>query len=329
MNLHICYEVDHLQSLIATAAHSNNQAELQRLSQALERAAGVIKSWSMGSGGKATLSLAALGVLEVPAEKMAQLPEVRRQFESLCSATISIGVGMELNEAYVAMQVAQRRGGDQIALYMPEMENELAETDHLDKAEGPPAPPEPQQSASDTQPPPPGDEPSPEPAQEASGPPNDAQEAPSDPKAAVVQALNQLKGQKEQIEHLKETNPEAYKAIVSTIQAMILMAQGIADEAPEGAQKSEESFGESHPPEESSSAEAEELDKNGLPMPKKPLKRQHIVYPVGAIKEGKIKVAHMDPQSKEKTGEGWSEVRSGQVLSEDGHATSSRDQNGK
>jgi hypothetical protein len=212
MHIFLVWEVDHLSNVLAGALASNDRATLASLSHDSQKAANLVKSWCLRSGGTPVMDHPAIGVLEMPADRMTQLPEIRRQFEQLCSATMSVGVGMELSEAYVALQVAQRRGGDQIALYVPEMQEELVATGHLEKAE-------PESTEAPAAPADPGAKP---------------EEPKGEPKAAIAQALMELKANAQALEHLKETNPEAFKAVVDTVQAMITMAQGLTDEESSG-----------------------------------------------------------------------------------------------
>lgn len=77
----------------------------------------------------------------------------------------------------------------------------------------------------------------------------------------------------------------------------------------------------------------EELEKGKLPLPENAPKHTHREWPVGTVKDsspggtrevGKVKVQHPE------TGKtGWVQVRAGQVLSNDGHAISSRNPGGK
>lgn len=77
----------------------------------------------------------------------------------------------------------------------------------------------------------------------------------------------------------------------------------------------------------------EKIEKGKLPLPENAPKHVQHQYPVGAVKDsgpggtrdvGKVKVMHPE------TGKtGWVEVRAGQVLSQDGHAISSRNPGGK
>ena len=63
--------------------------------------------------------------------------------------------------------------------------------------------------------------------------------------------------------------------------------------------------------------------KGELPMPDPGPMTHHLNLPVGSSKDGKIKVRHADGHA------GWVEVRSGVVMSQDGHAISSLNPGGK
>lgn len=68
---------------------------------------------------------------------------------------------------------------------------------------------------------------------------------------------------------------------------------------------------------------APSLKKSKLPIAKSPPKKKKVILPVGTEVSGKIKVRHEDGSV------GWVQVRSGRVMSEDGHPISSRNQKGK
>lgn len=66
----------------------------------------------------------------------------------------------------------------------------------------------------------------------------------------------------------------------------------------------------------------DELQKGKLPMPENAPKHK-FKHPVGASKDGKVKIRHQDGTSS------WVSVRAGQVLSNDGHPISSRNPDGR
>lgn len=398
MKVYVAWSVDHLEGLTAAALMSNNVEELRRISGDIRRASENIKAWAMASGGSPVLDLSILGVVMVPPDKMTELPSISQRFRDISEGSISIGVGMALSEAYIAMKHSQTGGGDRISLYDPSMEEhqEPAPADPqaalqaLGKADGQnqQQPEDPQDqvtgyadnpsdfgldgddiyadantaeqateqassassaSASAMEPPK---------AMSASQPQQGGQQEQAqgdeeDPRTAVVQALEKIKQQAPVLEQMKTTNPQAFDAVKSVVAAMILMAQGMAAEMEDGDEekevnKSEPSdlvqYLESDDGHEhewgkdeagdyclkcGSDKEAIELAKAGLPMPKATPKRIVHPWPVGTVKEGKVKVAHVDPNTNAQTGTGWKEVRAGMVMAPDGHPTSSRNPNGQ
>ncbi len=257
MNVFVVWKVDHMDGLIVSSLLADNAVELRRTSQDLNKASATLKAWAIGNGGSAILEMTTMGAFQVPAEKMTELPEVRRRFEFLTDRTLSVGVGMDLPEAYKAMEFASSGGGNKIALYTEEMESARAEevAKSLEKnqkvgtqqpvgasqeqpEESQSAPPESQQPPAEASA---GSAPAP-----SGAPPQDAQqaqggeEASQDPRTAIVQALQEVKANADAIEALKESNPQAYEAVKDVVQAMILMAQGMMQDQGGGdVQKSE------------------------------------------------------------------------------------------
>lgn len=219
MNIFICWEIDHADSLLASALLSGNVSELKMQTQDIQRAGDMINAWAMASGGSPVLDITIKGAVEIPADRMSELPDIRRRFEETCDCDLSIGVGLELHEAYQAMRVAKHRGGDQIVLYVPELEHELRDVEDdnivdplagLGKAEDSPV----EHSTSK------------ESAVSKEAAPLEDLEG-QDPKDVVMRALEDLRANAAEIEQLKHSNPEAFKAIVGAVNSMLLMAEGL------------------------------------------------------------------------------------------------------
>lgn len=292
MKVFVAWSVDQHEGLIAASLMSDNAEELRQMSQDLKHATENLKAWAMAVGGSPILDLGTVGAVEVPADRMTELPGIAEKFSAAVDATLSVGVGMTLSEAYTAMKFAAIKGGDQIALYHVEMEHVVMggedqphdELEGLGKnsktgqeeavgfADGPsdgegsgdggaqhggPNPAEgdsPVGSAPDTSPGDPGsvsidmgsDDGDPNGGQMQGG--GGKGEESEDPRAAVVQALQQIKQQAPVLEQMKRTNPQAFEAVKAVVDAMILMAQGMAAEGSEASGASgsaEESGGES------------------------------------------------------------------------------------
>ncbi len=240
MNVFVVWQIDHIGGLIVSSLLSDNGVELRRTSQDLNKASSVIKAWAIGNGGGAVLELVTLGAVEVPADKMTELPEVRRRFEFATDRKLTVGVGMDLPEAYKAMQFASSSGGDQIALYTQDMEQAI-DADEVAKSlakaqedsQTPAEESSPQQAPEESQlppaeaSPPPAAGPAPAGDQQSAGGQPEAGDQSQDPRQAIVQALQDVKANADAIEDLKNKNPQAYEAIHAVVQAMILMAQGM------------------------------------------------------------------------------------------------------
>lgn len=387
MNIFVAWTVDHLDGLTATALMSENIEELRQISHSVKRGADAVKSWAMAVGGSPILDLGHTGSVQVPTDRMTELPAIAKKFEDICEATLSIGVGMSLSEAYTAMKFSMQKGGDRISLYHIEMEDSLND-EGLNKAqEGlvglqdesnqagfaasaqhgaggkfaskpsethpPPAAPAPPSS------PPPGDIDMSmgDGSQDPNGGQFEGEGESEDPRAAVVNALKEIKRQAPVLEQLKQSNPDAFNAIKEVVDAMILMAQGMAAQD-ESVQKSEDqlpggladkkkpsdfdekelSMGIQHEKEHTNDEKlAREIAMDHLsedPHYYSNLKKQdapgtYHEWAVGHVKGGKIKVAHKDVETNAPKTTGWHSVRAGQVLSEDGHAISARNPNGK
>lgn len=386
MNIFVAWTVDHLDGLTATALMSENIEELRQISHSIKRGADTIKSWAMAVGGSPILDLGHTGSVQAPADRMTELPAVAKKFEDICEVTLSLGVGMSLSEAYTAMKFSMHKGGDKISLYHMEMD-EILNSEGLNKAQegmvglqdesnqaglapsaqhgeggkfaakpsethppvAAPAPPSTPDSGIDMSMG--GD------VQNPNGGQVEGEGESEDPRTAVVNALQQIKRQAPVLEQLKQSNPDAFNAIKEVVDAMILMAQGMAAQD-ESVQKSEDqlpggladkkkptdfdqkelSMGIEHEKEHTNDEDlAREIAMDHLsedPHYYSNLKKQdapgtYHEWAVGHVKDGKIKVAHKDVQTNAPGATGWHSVRAGQVMSGDGHAISARNPNGK
>lgn len=355
-----------------------------------------MKAWAMAVGGAPILDLGHTGAVQVPTDRMTELPPISKKFEQLCDATLSIGVGMSLSESYTAMRFSMLKGGDRISLYHVEMEDVLndankeepGELSGLIKAQegmaglqdesnqagfaasaqhgaGGQFAAKPAETHAPTAAPPPPDQPDPGSIDFSSNTqnPNGGQVQPEgegeeDPRTAVVNALKQIKQQAPVLEQLKQTNPDAFNAVKEVVDAMILMAQGMATQD-ESVQKSEHEdklpggladkkkpsdfdqeelkAGIAHEKEHTNDETlAQEIamdhlteDPHYYSKLKKDAPGTYHEWAVGTTKQGKIKVAHKDIDTNAPQGTGWHSVRAGMVMSKDGHAISARNPDGK
>lgn len=153
-----------------------------------------------------------------------------------------------------------------------------------------------------------------------------------DPMTMVAKALLKIKEQAAAIHTLKDRNPEAFEAVRNLVQAMVQLGHQVKDSA-EGPPKEEPEGGE-----KTEKAEPVGVFK-ALKAPKLGTKRAaHMTYPnalpspasvAGTVKDGKIKVAPVDPANGAPREQGWNQARAGMIVGPKGSAVSSREPNGE
>lgn len=124
MKVFVAWVVDHIDGLVSASLMADNIEELRRVTADVRRATENIKAWAMGVGGSPVLDLGHMGAVEVPADRMTELPEIAEKSKNISEGTLSIGVGMTLAEANVAMRYSKEKGGNQISLYHHDMHAE-------------------------------------------------------------------------------------------------------------------------------------------------------------------------------------------------------------
>jgi len=152
----------------------------------------------------------------------------------------------------------------------------------------------------------------------------------------VVKILKDVQGRSEQLNELREKNPEVYESVSNLVRVLITMGRELMRDQPgqgtkvEPTEKGELEPHESPPPEDSKVLD-KDIEKAALPMPKAST-RHELQLPVGTQKDsspggshdaGKLKIR--DSQSGQ---EKWRSVRAGLVLDPQGQPTSSRNPSG-
>ena len=102
-------------------------AAVRRVDQAINAGNELWRSFALRSGGSVVEISGDEGSIDLSAEHLLELPAVAQQYSGAVGATVSVGVGMKLSEGARALAVAKLRGGNQIVLWHPDMEAELAE----------------------------------------------------------------------------------------------------------------------------------------------------------------------------------------------------------
>jgi len=258
----------------------DDEEGLRRLGQAIEAGENLWKQFALSHGGQLVEAGGEEIRIKIPADRLKEVPQIRKQYETAVGATCSVGVGMKFSEADKALEAAKLLGKDQIVLYEPGVEKVLAAAqreDHLNKAqkvgvESPVGPEEPVgESGPESDPEPQKPEPVSDPemlhddfAQLAQRHESDAEsrqaqaqqqvQADGDQealKAQVVKVLKTFQSKTQELEQLRQQDPDLYRSMVDMVQGMTAMARQIFG-GQQQVQKSEkvETLPEESPPPE-------------------------------------------------------------------------------
>jgi hypothetical protein len=148
LNVYVAYRGDRLSDEARTATLADSADDLSRLNQRIQQGNGILKAWAEGHGGRSIAQMGDGGRLEIGADHLHELPQLRQQYEQEVGSSVSVGVGKKLSEAEQALEFAVKSGGDKVELWTEDLPNELESlTDpnnpvklfasYLDKAEPP------------------------------------------------------------------------------------------------------------------------------------------------------------------------------------------------
>lgn len=149
--LYVSADGDGIGALIGKARLEDDEAALRAANHRIIEGNQVFKRWAEENQGSVIEDGGDEILLAIPAEALAGLPEVRKQYHDVTGATVSVGVGVKISESSKALLYAKIHGKDQIRLYSEDMEEDLAKLkdkpedqkiaeEYLGKVEAPQAP---------------------------------------------------------------------------------------------------------------------------------------------------------------------------------------------
>ena len=128
MLAYIAWDGDHIGRQVGQAAIHNDVDGLRQLSQHIDRGNNIWRSWVELIGGSVISIGGDEGRVEIPADKLAEIPKLREQYQGAVGSTVSVGVGMKLNEAEKALIAAKLQGGDKIYFYSANIDKIIEES---------------------------------------------------------------------------------------------------------------------------------------------------------------------------------------------------------
>lgn len=116
-----------IETRLRVATAGNKPEEVRKLSFAVQKANMVLESWLLTSGGKLVGYDGNVGTASMSPEHLGDLPRLREQYETAVEGRCFMGVGTEMSEARMALDVARGRGGQHaIVFYTEEVAEEAS-----------------------------------------------------------------------------------------------------------------------------------------------------------------------------------------------------------
>ncbi len=224
MNVFVFLKPNGIEEKIQHLMQMDKPDALRAFSQSMELAFKDLSDWATGATGNRVCEWGTHICLEIPVDKVNDLPGYLGKYESTTGMDFAIGIGMSPYEAFKALLVAENNPDNKVVMYSDEIEEQLESDEWSELEKGlPDTAYEGGHSVDipglklDTEPESPAEKPTESPSAPAATPK-------ANPKQKVIQTLTQVKQMAPAIAQLKESNPEVYKAIKSIIDAMIAMA---------------------------------------------------------------------------------------------------------
>lgn len=126
MRIYIVWEAD-TQQAAQIAAMTEKPEEIRRIARNVEAGNRIWESWLLRIGGELVAYVGNEGQAKVPADRLDEIGDIRRQYQDAIGddGRVSVGVGVKLDEAMIALQAARKRGGERPVLYTDEVAREV------------------------------------------------------------------------------------------------------------------------------------------------------------------------------------------------------------
>ncbi len=129
------FDGDGIGQKVGRLSLANDVEGVRRQAQAIDSGQALIRSWVLSCGGSVISQGGDEARVEVPASRLQELPDLRRQYGEAVGASCSVGVGMSMGEADKALLHAKLHGKDRISFFVPAMDEELERLEHAPKSE--------------------------------------------------------------------------------------------------------------------------------------------------------------------------------------------------
>lgn len=122
--VYIAWDAKSISKRVQRAVQQADPNTIKQTSRNVQRGNDIMQSWLEEHDGDLLFSHGDEGWASLPGQKIEELQVVHEQMQDAWGDDISIGVGLDLNEAKKALDLAIKRGSGNILFYTPEIEEE-------------------------------------------------------------------------------------------------------------------------------------------------------------------------------------------------------------
>lgn len=122
MNVFVSFDGDTIGQMVGRARLNDDVEGVRRINQSIEHGNAIWRSWCEKHGGSVVEIGGDEGVVEISADYLDELPDIRRQYSEAVGASVSVGVGTKISESSKALLAAKLRGKDRIEFYTEEVD---------------------------------------------------------------------------------------------------------------------------------------------------------------------------------------------------------------
>lgn len=129
MLCYVSFDGDGIGQKVGRARLADDVTEIRRTDQAINHGNEIWRSYALRVGGNVVEIAGDEGTIEVPADKLEELPKLREQYAEAVGASVSVGVGMKISESAKALLAAKLTGKNKVMFYSPEVDKIIKEAE--------------------------------------------------------------------------------------------------------------------------------------------------------------------------------------------------------
>lgn len=135
--IYMAYDGDNAGRLVGQAVLANDEAALSEVSSRIALGHEIVSRWVQEQGGKVISGGGDEGTFAIPADAVANVEQLRSDYQFTTQLTMTVGVGNSLSEAGKALMAGKFRGKDQVVQYDPSVDNDIAAAQsHISAGQG-------------------------------------------------------------------------------------------------------------------------------------------------------------------------------------------------